>query len=194
MSDENQNTKKIERDALKLGDIICTTGDAKISKAIRAATGSQVSHTMMVSGGGKVIESVAEGVRECSLDEAFQTGGATLAIVFRATDLKEGVAHKVVDFARQQVSAGRKYDVRGIIAQAGYQLDRIFFSEEQAQRANLWLQNENKFFCSELIAAAYEDAGHPLVTGSATAVSPQTIVDLGKTDTLEYIGHLIGAE
>jgi uncharacterized protein YycO len=192
MADETQNVKKIERDVLELGDIICTTGNAAISKAIRAVTGSQVSHTMMVSGGGKVIESVGEGVRECSLDDAFQTGGAKLAIVFRAPGLTEGVAHKVVDYARQQVTAGRKYDIRGIIAQAGYQLDRIFFSEEQAQRANLWLQDENKFFCSELIAAAYEDAGHPLVTGSPTAVSPQTIVELGKTDTLEYIGHLIG--
>lgn len=186
------NPKKIEPGALKLADIICTTGAAKISKAIRAATGSLVSHSMLYSGGGKVIESVGDGVREVPLDDALAQ--ASLAMVFRPNNLQEATAHAVVNFAREQVKAGKQYDIRGIVAQAGYQLDRIFFSEEQAARANLWLQNEDKYFCSELIAASFLKAGHPLTQSRPAAVSPQTLVALGGTDVLTYVGHLRGLE
>ncbi|MCA9704286.1 MAG: hypothetical protein KDK70_00355 [Myxococcales bacterium] len=190
MSTMIENGTKIGVDALKLADIICSTGNAKISKAIRAATGSIVSHSMLFSGGGKVIESVGGGVREVPLSEALD--GAQLAIAFRPASLPESSAHVVVDFARQQATDGKKYDIRGIIAQAGYQLDRIFFSEEQAARANLWIQDENRYFCSELIAAAFQHAGFPLTNTRPAAVSPQTLVELGSTDTLAYVGHLLG--
>lgn len=186
------NPKKIERDALVLADIICTTGAAKISKAIRAVTRSLVSHAMLYSGGGKVIESVGSGVREVSLDEALAQ--ASLAMVFRPTNLRSATAHQAVNFAREQASAGKKYDIRGIVAQAGYQLDRVFFSEEQAAQANLWLQNSDRYFCSELIAASFLHANHPLTGSQPTAVSPQTLVALGETEVLNYVGHLRGVE
>lgn len=190
MSEKIDSGKKIEVDDLQIADIICTTGDAKISKAIRMATGSLVSHAMLYAGGGKVIESVGSGVREVLITEALET--ATLAMAFRPTNLEAGVAHKVVDFARKQVEAGKKYDVRGIVAQAGYQLDRVFFGDERAARSNLWLQNGDRYFCSELIAASFLEAGHPLTNSQPTAVSPQTLVSLGATDVLEYVGHLLG--
>ncbi|MEM9461255.1 MAG: hypothetical protein AAGF11_44235 [Myxococcota bacterium] len=166
-----------------------TAGEKNVvGSTIRWATNSPVSHAMLYSGGGKVIESVGEGVREVALDTAME--GVVLAVVFRVNNLEDAVAHKVVDFARDQVSGGRRYDYRGLIAQAGYQLDRIFFSEEQARRANLWIQNSDRYFCSELVAASYLNAGRPLSDSPPAAVSPGALHEMGSNGALTYVGHL----
>jgi uncharacterized protein YycO len=197
MSTLIEGGRTIGAGALELADIIVSTGNAKISSAIRTATSSIVSHSMLYAGNGHVIEAVGEGVRKVLLQDAISQ--ATLAIALRRTGLTPGIANVVVGFADQQ--RGRSYDTRGIAAQAGYQLDRWFLCrvtqvrdcETQAARANLWLQSNDAFFCSELIATAFSQAGLPLTDTRPSAVSPQTLVEVVSTGKLQYVGHLLGS-
>lgn len=189
-----QGGRSIDIAALGAADIIVSTTNAAISKAIRAATGSQVSHAMIYAGNGVVIEAVAEGVVERPLTQALN--GAVLAVAYRLERLNPGQANMVVNFARAQNR--RKYDVGGIVGQAGYQLDRWFLCdvqnvrdcEETAARNNLWLQSAAKFFCSELVAAAYQQAGVPLFNRPPERISPEDVAQVAVHGKLLYVGHL----
>jgi hypothetical protein len=106
-------------------------------------------------------------------------------------------AKAVVGFAENQV--GKGYDHTGILGQVGYQLDRWFLCsvvgikncEERAARANLWMSNSGRFFCSELVAEAYRRAAVPLINGRSDGVSPQKIVEVTTTGDLSYVGHVV---
>jgi hypothetical protein len=47
---------------------------------------------------------------------------------------------------------------------------------------------DKKFFCSELVARAFSEAGFPIVNGKATTMTPQTVY---VSSMLSYVGHLI---
>jgi hypothetical protein len=49
---------------------------------------------------------------------------------------------------------------------------------------------DKKFFCSELVARAFELAGVPIADGQATYTNPRAI---RTSSRLIYVGHLIGA-
>jgi len=53
------------------------------------------------------------------------------------------------------------------------------------------MSSAGRFFCSELVAAAYRQAGVPLVTARSDSASPQTIVEVAASGDLQYIGHLV---
>ena len=50
--------------ALEAGDLIVSTTAARVSRGIRTATSSPVSHAMLYVGNGQVIEAIQEGVVE----------------------------------------------------------------------------------------------------------------------------------
>ncbi len=181
--------------ALEPADIIVSTTSAFISSSIRSATSSVVSHAIIYAGHGDVIEAIGDGVVKRSLAAAI--ADASLAVAFRHVRMTKSTATAVIKFAEKQV--GRGYDVTGIVGQAGYQLDRWFLCtvrqvrncEDRAAHANLWMSNSGRFFCSELVAESYRQAGVPLISGRSDSVSPQAIVDVTTTGELSYVGHLV---
>lgn len=54
--------QSIDENALSIGDIIVSTTPALISRVIRRATGSVVSHALVYIGGGQVVEAIGAGV------------------------------------------------------------------------------------------------------------------------------------
>lgn len=189
--------RSIPESTLKPADIIVSTTRAKVSGAIRAVTSSIVSHSMLYVGHGHVVEAVGDGVRKVSSQQALSD--ATLAVALRRAGLSLNLASAVVSFVEEQT--GRAYDKRGIAGQAGYQADLWYLCrvrevqdcEDRAARSNLWMQDEDAFFCSELVAAAFAHVGLPLTDTQPAAVSPQTLIDVVSTGKLQYVGHLLGS-
>jgi cell wall-associated NlpC family hydrolase len=181
--------------ALSPADVIVSTTNAAISRGIRSVTSSVVSHAMIYAGGGYVIEAIGDGVVKRPLGAA--VADASLAVAFRHNRMTLTASRAVVSFAENQV--GKGYDHTGILGQAGYQLDRWFLCtvasvrncEDRAARANLWMSNNGRFFCSELVAEAYRKAGVPLVRGGSDSVSPERIVKVTTTGALIYVGHIV---
>ena len=185
----------IDTSALRPGDIIVSRSSGEFSKLIRRATNSDVSHAMIYTGDGRVVEAVLTGVVNRPLSAAL--AGATYAAAYRHVKATPTAGRLAVGYALQQV--GKRYDVSGLIGQGGYQLDRWFLCTVQqvpacdliAEKANLWMESNNRFFCSELVANAFQHAGIPLVPNVRPAkISPQTIVEVGLAGTLIYLGQL----
>jgi uncharacterized protein YycO len=189
-------------DILIPGDIIVSTTNAWISKKIRAITKSPISHSMIFIGYHSVIEAVGDGVRECFLEEALSD--ATYAIAFRHRYIIESYnstnhqikINNIIRFAKSKI--GVPYDKAGIVAQLGYKLDKWFLCDIQnlkdcdgkAARINFSLENSEKFYCSELVAKAYEYAGIPLFDKYKQQAIPDDIVKVYAKGTLVYVGQL----
>ena len=58
--------KKLDDGGLRTGDIILTSGSNKMSKAVRRATNSAISHAMIYVQHSSVIDATAEGVHSVS--------------------------------------------------------------------------------------------------------------------------------
>ncbi len=197
--DPGNGGRSIGVEALQIGDIIVSTTDAWISEAIRSASGSPVSHAMIYTGdGGQVVEAIGDGVVFRPLSEAL--AGATVAVAFRHPNLTEEQAWRIRDFVGQQI--GKNYNYWGIIRQAGFQLDRRVFCSgktgdeyqrcvDWVGRINLGTGTNDQFFCSQLVVAAYEQAGVPLTSTPPHWNSPGDIAELRLSGMLGYVGHLI---
>ncbi len=191
---------------LRKGDIIVSTTNADISKAIRQGIGSDFSHSMLYKGSNIVIEAIAEGVVERSWSDA--SSEATLAIALRRRDMTDALRDEVVKHAES--FKGLKYDAvgaagAGITKKRGAVLSGILFGglsifpmgssagviTNGAVLNNARDSNKDKaFFCSELVARAYQLAGKPLADGvEPTFMNPR---EIRMSSKLLYIGHLIG--
>lgn len=193
--DPGAGGRSIDERALAIGDIVVSTTPALISKLIRVATGSVVSHAMLYIGGGQVVEAIGPGVTLRMLRQAI--GEASLAAAYRHPRLTATQGLMVRDYVGHQI--GKGYDVAGIAGQAGFQLDRrmtcIDADIECIRRVgqmNMRVQRADRFFCSELVAAAFGRAGVPLTGTPPSWVSPDDIASLRMSGTLQYVGHLKG--
>jgi V8-like Glu-specific endopeptidase/cell wall-associated NlpC family hydrolase len=174
-------------DALSPGDIIVSTARHPVSYAIRAGTLSAISHAMLYVGDGRVVEAVGEGVREVALETAI--GDAILAVAYRDPRVDAGTAASLVAFARAQV--GQPYNYGGV-ARAGYRIVHPIAGRVlDAIRDSLGVDDASarSFFCSELVFAAFEAAGIPLVAQRADQGLPADLVQLSH-GALAYVGHL----
>ncbi len=184
---------------LRPADIIVSTTNAKISQVIRASIGADVSHAILVSVGGNVIEAIAPKVEEHALHLALSQ--ATLAIVLRCRDMNDTLRNSVISQARFFVN--RPYDkvgaagagmsnTRGKLISAAIAAATPLASA--ATQASIALNASNArrdtaFFCSELVARAYQLAGIPIVNEQPSFANSRTIRNAPK---LMYVGHLIG--
>jgi V8-like Glu-specific endopeptidase len=188
-------------DALQVGDIILSTTDATISRAIRSATSGTISHAMLyVDQGGQVIEAVGDGVRMLPLSQAI--ADATAAVAFRVPALNATSRQRVAEEAALLLDL--PYNYVGIARQAAFQVDRRLCDalpngladrcRHFAGRIDLGTADNNSFFCSQLVLEAYARAGHTLTTTPPHWASPEDLADLrfdyGK---LRYVGHLKAA-
>lgn len=184
---------------LRVADIIVSTTNAAISGAIRNAMGADISHAALFTQPNYVIEAIGDGVREHSYEEAYRE--ATLAIALRRRNLTEENKSNVVNHAR--TFAGLPYDAVGaagsgmttnrgaVINGLGFIISPLGSAIGQAEIYNNAREanRDNKFFCSELVARAFELAGVPIVNTAATYTNPRAI---RVSSHLMYVGHLIG--
>lgn len=179
----------IAASALKLGDLIVSTTGAAVSATIRVGTGSPVSHAMLFVGNGEVIEAVGSGVRRVALGTAIND--ASLAVAYRVPDLTEKEGRMVVGFALGQI--GKKYDTGGA-AGAGIARNPLACAAAGvvicvAARTES-LASGGRFYCSELVLAAYAAANRPLVARSPSLSVPNDIPQAYSHGRLVYVGHL----
>lgn len=133
--------------------LLFSTTRHPFSGLIRAATWSRWSHVALVAG-HHVIEAVAlEGVRQVSKAYAIERASA-----YSLVELPARNPQAVIDAARSQI--GKPYDWTAI---AGIGLRRDW-------------QEEDSWFCSELVAWAADQAGEPWFRQEALRrVTPQHI-------------------
>lgn len=195
------NLPMLKFQELHKADIILTTArNHPVSAAIRTATNSIVSHSMMVINNVEVIESVTEGVRVATWDIASKE--ATLAIVMRYIQ-PLGVENQDKIIEAAQKYKGRKYDAAGAIGSGLYGNRRnqilgisgcvisvvacsIIAWKVEKSRTPIYM--DDKFFCSELVTRAYRDAGFPITEEDPTNVSPCGVYN---SRVIKPVGYLI---
>lgn len=129
------------------GDIVLTTGDAAVSKAIRKATASAFSHAMLYVADHSYIHSDGEGVHSGNTQRLLFSEASHAMVLRLALPGPSAMARACV-YARTQV--GKQYSV------------------PEATRSTLRRKNQrqdasNRQFCSRLVAQAYAYAGVALV-------------------------------
>lgn len=187
-------------EALQPADILLTTADSGFSGVIRHFTDSTISHAAVFVGGKNIVDATSKhhGVRERPLgdvenrprgatatagkaaDAQMQglADGSTLVVAFRHRRMTSGIAQDIVKKLRSKVGKA-EYDPRGA-ALGGY------MSQHIGDRAAL-LQSEEAFYCSELVAWAFAEAGLPIDGVGREANTPGS---LPKSADLKYIGHI----
>src|SRR5262245_10809571 len=195
--DPGNGGRSIGPDALEMGDIILSTTDEFVSDAIRAFSGAPVSHSMIYTGDGEqVVEAIGGGVVFRPLSEALAV--ATVAVAFRHPGLTEEQRLRIRDYVGRQI--GRSYNYWGIVKQARFRAHssvcRLLSGERRASCENffgsvdLGTGDNQTFFCSELVVAAYNDAGAPLTSAPPIWNSPGDLAELRLSGSLSYVGHL----
>jgi len=142
-------------------------GVSLISRLIRFQTRSKYSHTALLTSDNTVIEAWHKGgVQEVASISTLHTPG-TKVDVFEFTWKVD--KELIEEFARKQV--GCKYDFLAILR---------FLSRRPYTENDRW-------FCSELIASAAEYAGYPLIRLPSYEVSPRDIAGSAKLRYVETI-------
>jgi hypothetical protein len=137
--------KKLNERSLKRGDIILTTTTDAISKAIRVATWSDISHAMIYVEDHSVIDATGDGVHARNTQRLhFEDDCSVYALRLRAS-LSDEQIRGICDFVRAQV--GTQYSRREAIS-------------TRFGGARAW---SRKQFCSRLVAQAYASVGIKLV-------------------------------
>jgi uncharacterized protein YycO len=184
----------ISESSLQKADIIVSTTSATVSKVIKGATLSNVSHARLYVGNGEVIEAVGEGVRRAKLSVAMNED--TLTVAYRRKSLDSSSADIVIRYAERQI--GKPYDYGGAAGagntSAGGTLVRILFPALGAGLDAAAIRNmispDDSFFCSELVARAFKEANAPIVSSSPGRTQPG---DISTSHFLTYVGHLRGS-
>jgi len=185
--------------ALEVGDIILsTTSDPRISGAIRAVTRSEVSHAGVYIGNGKVIESIESGVLERFLDTSMQDDSVTVA--FRHQDMTPQKGGLIHDFLTKKRKENTRFDRYAVIRNLPIQIITSACSllapglrercRNFAGRIFLGTDNNNAFYCSELVFAAFAKANLEMTNTEPHWTSAEDLVQLNYNGTLRYVGHL----
>ncbi|GAB4262273.1 MAG: hypothetical protein Kow0065_12930 [Methylomicrobium sp.] len=176
---------------LKPADILLSTGSAAASVVIRMGTVSRYSHAALYIGDGQIVEAIGSGVTRQSLQDAMSDD--TLVSVYRRLRMSDEQGLQVIRYAKQQV--GKKYDYSGaagggITSGPGIVIGIFLGPIVAAAGVGADLYNrynpEASFYCSELVAIAFEKAGVPLGSGAAST-TPQ---DISRSHVLNYVGDL----
>jgi hypothetical protein len=177
---------------LRPGDIIATASNTAASRGIRITTKSPFSHVLMYWTAGRTVDATPEGgIREEQLFRKLK--GVRIAAVFRHRTATISQCSAAAAWAISQV--GKEYDHTGALRLGLIQPSKVSPLTRAAvviaMNAVLKGQTEEDhsatFFCSELIAKAYEVAGAPLFDTPAHAIGPGSIL---YTERMVYMGSL----
>jgi len=137
--------KRLNDDALKVGDIILSTSRGGISKTIRTVTRSDVSHAMVYVEHCSVIDATAEGVQARNTRRLFLEDECRVHAMRLREGLSDAQLQAVCTFVRGRI--GTQYSSREAMQTA-------------LGGASQW---SKKQFCSRLVAQAFASAGVLLV-------------------------------
>lgn len=176
----NEPKKKLwlfDAEALLPGDVILEAGATWAGRGIRLIEWGKFSHALLWLGDGNFIEAVAAGARVISFKRVIIEDRDRWAVLRLVDDPNAGPG--AADQARRL--AHLSYDFRGAI---GTKLGLL-------QR-----EDRTSLFCSQLVAAAYDKAGHSLAerhtpnqvtpkvlhSGSRLKLVAHTFVEIGEYD------------
>ncbi|WP_063889498.1 YiiX/YebB-like N1pC/P60 family cysteine hydrolase [Burkholderia cenocepacia] len=162
----------VEFAALQEGDILLTAQTTGISKAVRVASKSDYSHAILYVGGGSYIHSDGDGVHAANIQRLLFETPEHCAVLRPKQDVSPIVIADAINFARNEV--GKEYSVKAAI--------RTKIGGET--RPN---HDENRQFCSRLVAQAYESAGLKLVENSLYCFPHE----LAKSDALAVVPNCV---
>lgn len=133
-------------------------GTSWVSEAIKGFHRGDYSHVGLLTPQGSIIESWYKGgVQENLLAHAPHTPG-TVVDVYRVREELVYIDHgRLLGWLRGEV--GKGYDWKGVV--------RFLFRSSR--------DDKKRWFCSELIAAAFVDQGRPLLFTEAHLVSPSVL-------------------
>lgn len=153
---ERENLWCFDQNSLRPGDVVLERGHSKFSAIIMWVDHGDYSHALLWMGGGDFLEAVGTGVRPVGWVRTLVRNPEDW-IVLRHPDPAAGAAA-----ARQsRAMAHKKYDLWGAL-NSPYAFARL---------------SPTRLFCSQLVAAAYEKAGFPLVTAKAAyQITPNTLL------------------
>jgi hypothetical protein len=137
--------KRIRGERLQAGDIILTTTTATVSRVIRWATRSDVSHGIVCVQSHSVIDATAEGVQSRNIQRLFFEDDCGLHVLRYHSGSSPQQTQTICDFVRSQI--GAQYSTPEAV--------RTVFGG-----ATSWT---TKQFCSRLVAQAFNAAGIKLV-------------------------------
>jgi len=191
--------QSIDTKALEVGDIILsTTKDPEISGTIRKITRSEISHAAVYVGNGNIIEAIESGVLERSLETAMADDSVTVA--FRHQSITPAKAGKLRDFLVKKRKEKTKFDKFAVVRNLPIQIITSLCAmvapglrgrcRNFAGRIFLGTETNNEFYCSELVFAAFEEAGLKLTNTAPQWTSSEDLVQLNYNGTLRYVGHL----
>jgi cell wall-associated NlpC family hydrolase len=189
------SARSISPAELRPADILVSTGRSFISGAIRTATGSDYSHTILYIGDNMVIEAISEGVVERALN--LPLSEASLVVALRRRYMSEQARQFVIQSAKD--FRWKPYDYIGAAgAGLSHRRGKLSWLASPAGTLALYLaakrnanaENRDKmFFCSELVARCYELAGVPINDGDPSFTTPRAV---RVAANLLYVGHLVG--
>ena len=133
--------KKLSEANLRIGDIILTTTSLPVSKGIRLATKSDISHAMVYVEGYSVIDSTGEGVQSSNTQRMFWDDRLAVHVLRLKEGLTDEEAQRITSYVRGRI--GTQYST----------LEAMRSVTRGAKRKT------RKQFCSRLVAQAYASAG-----------------------------------
>jgi len=188
-------TPTLDLSQVRPADIIVTWSGGAASKAIRIGSCSSYSHAILALDGGKCIHALpGEGVKDEKLSDALEDSSA--ATLYRHHRINSSFAAWICDYAEEQVREQKTYDYVGALRSGvatgcfltKYSLEGMFIQLVDGMGAILDGGHDDSFFCSELIARAYEKNQLPLINRPAHTVTPGALV---KSKNLKLIQELI---
>lgn len=151
MNAENEwggSAKQLDDAVLHSGDIVLTTTTAAISKVIRMATRSDISHAMVYVENCSVIDATGEGVHARNTQRIFFEEECAIHVLRLRSGISAAELSAVITYIRGHI--GTQYSAReAVLAGLG--------------GARQW---STKQFCSRLVAQAFASAGIHLVADS----------------------------
>jgi hypothetical protein len=161
--------KRIDYSKLRKGDILLTTSTARISKAIRKCTKSDISHAMLYVANGSVIDSTGEGVHARNLQRLIYDDDCAIYAYRTKATIDPETIDQIVEYVRSEIGVP-------------YTISDAMRSQLKPKRKGSAAQ-----FCSRLVARAYANAGFPL-TDNPDYTTP---ADLQRSDLLESIPEVV---
>lgn len=187
----------LSQNDLSTADILLSTGTSGTSRAIRGMSGSRYSHAALYIGNGEIIEAIGEGVVRQDLSRAMSDD--TLVSVYRRLRMSPAQASMVVRYATSQI--GKPYDETGALGGGATSTGRggmltvfvtaivplIGYGLVIADAYNR-INPEASFYCSELVALAFDHANVSLGSGAASTTPGD--ISSAPSHVLNFIGHL----
>lgn len=171
---------------MRPGDLIFVRGRGLFAYLIRQTTGGHWSHVeIVVSATESVSAMEGEGIRRCNFAEAFKDEEWRAATVATASDTQAFLVSKL---ALDKI--GGRYDTRAILGVwFRFALKRLGV---RLASSNPTQENE-KFFCSELVAYLFAEQGVTFSTNTPALTTPSEIAEAAIVKELPDHGGSHGA-